>query len=458
MAKKIDEYFPQSGRVIKEDDSILNWADRLAGLLIDAGGGDWRARVQVDVDTVTATNVEITNFPSVFPNQHDQPLTDTQLRASDVSVTLNGEAVALDAATLAALTPQTDALTDAELRASAVDVDTGLTQPTTPADTQPVSASSLPLPTGAATAANQLPDNHQVTVSNQIAQPIQDGGAIEVHSEYLFSDYQATLADGAEIDSGWIDMSTVDKYQFEGLASAAGMTQVIESSSGASGAGAAVTTTTPIVGTFQLFNVIARQRYMRFRWQNNTGSAVTNASLAIKASYGSSDKLSVLSLNTTPSDFSQSILTQSVLFGLNEVTTQREQVSLSGNNNLIVALGDRISQTGGRSHHEVNVIGVTTGTLYTVPAGHNFHVTSIEWAGSSTDTTDPVRARIRDGGATGEVKYSLAINEPTAFAEQAGNGGQTYPEPTLFETDVYFDLASGAFTGDIMLVGYLEPI
>jgi hypothetical protein len=32
--------------------------------------------------------------------------------------------------------------------------------------TLPVSASSLPLPTGAATAANQLPNNHQVTVSN----------------------------------------------------------------------------------------------------------------------------------------------------------------------------------------------------------------------------------------------------------------------------------------------------
>lgn len=305
---------------------------------------------------------------------------------------------------------------------------------------------------------NLLPDNHQVTVSNQIAQPIQEGGAVEVHSEYLFSDYQATLADGAEIDSGWIDMSTVDKYQFEGSASVVGMTQRLESSSGPAGTGSTLVTSSEVLGPFTLFNVIARQRYMRFRWQNNTGSAVSNASLAIKASYGSSDKLSVLALNVPPADFSQSILTQSVLFGLNEVTDEREQVSLSGNNNLIVALGDRISQTGGRSHHEVNVIGVTTGTLYTVPAGFNFHVTSIEWAGASTSTDAPVRARVRDGGAAGTLKYSLAINEPTAFAQQAGNGGQTYPEPTLFETDVYFELASGAFTGDIMLVGYLEPV
>lgn len=48
----------------------------------------------------------------------------------------------------------------------ALTVDTGLTQPTTPADTQQVSAASLPLPAGAATEAKQLPDNHQVSVSN----------------------------------------------------------------------------------------------------------------------------------------------------------------------------------------------------------------------------------------------------------------------------------------------------
>lgn len=43
-------------------------------------------------------------------------------------------------------------------------VDTGLTQPTTPSDTQPVSASSLPLPTGAATSAKQ--DTGNTSLSN----------------------------------------------------------------------------------------------------------------------------------------------------------------------------------------------------------------------------------------------------------------------------------------------------
>jgi hypothetical protein len=61
----------------------------------------------------------------------------------------------LPAAQLNALTPQKNALTNAELRLTPVAVDTGLAQPTTPLDTQPVSAQALPLPTGAATAAAQ---------------------------------------------------------------------------------------------------------------------------------------------------------------------------------------------------------------------------------------------------------------------------------------------------------------
>lgn len=156
------------------------------------------------------------------------------------------------------------------------------------------------------------------------------------------------------------------------------------------------------------------------------------------------------------------LTSRTVLFGRQEgaVTTDPMRAAiLSANGNLIVALGDRISQTGGRSHNEVNTLNVSaSGSLYTVPANFAFHVTSIEWAGASTSTSAPVRARLRDGGAAGELKYSFAINEPTAFAQQAGNGGQTYPEPTLFETDIYFELVTGAFTGDILVVGYLEPV
>lgn len=56
---------------------------------------------------------------------------------------------------------------------------TELTQKTEPTDTQPVSAASLPLPTGASTAALQLQDSHNVTIDNAAgaaAVNVQDGG------------------------------------------------------------------------------------------------------------------------------------------------------------------------------------------------------------------------------------------------------------------------------------------
>jgi len=74
-------------------------------------------------------------------------------------------------------------LTDAELRATPVTVDgSGVTQP--------VSAVSLPLPTGAATAAAQLPDGHNVTVDNV--------GGVEV-VQSTAADLNCTEASAADI-------------------------------------------------------------------------------------------------------------------------------------------------------------------------------------------------------------------------------------------------------------------
>ncbi len=140
-------------------------------------------------------------------------------------------------------------------------------------------------------------------------------GDIQIASEYLFSQYEATLADGAEIASPLLDMEGVDKWQGEFGSGVAGLTQVIETSNDAAFAEFTVTSSTQIDVTFQLFNVIVRQRYLRIRWQNNTGSPVSGCYAAIKASYGSSDKLSVFPLNVAPTDFSQAALVQAVTKG-----------------------------------------------------------------------------------------------------------------------------------------------
>lgn len=54
---------------------------------------------------------------------------------------------------------------------------------------------------------------------------------------------------------------------------------------------------------------------MRFRWQNNTGLAVTNVSMEVKETYGSSDKMSVFPLGVQPDTFSQAALVQAVARG-----------------------------------------------------------------------------------------------------------------------------------------------
>lgn len=135
-----------------------------------------------------------------------------------------------------------------------------------------------------------------------------------VASNLLYSDYQASLANGSSIDSGYLDMGNIDKVQFSGYASASGMTMTIYSRANDSQT-PLITPVTYTDGTFYMFNIICRQRYMRFVWENGTGSTVTNVSMEIKASHGSSDKLSVFPIGVQPSIFSQAALVQAVLRG-----------------------------------------------------------------------------------------------------------------------------------------------
>lgn len=87
-----------------------------------------------------------------------QPLTDTQLRATPVPVS----------GTVTANTGLSQPLTDTQLRATAVPVSGSVSVSNFPA-TQPISAVSLPLPTGAATSANQTTTNTQIGIVTEAA-------------------------------------------------------------------------------------------------------------------------------------------------------------------------------------------------------------------------------------------------------------------------------------------------
>lgn len=144
----INQQAPKSGRMIKEDNTLINEADLIGGSVIDEGGGDYRWKVQVDVDTVTATNVTITNFPTEY---------------------------ALPAAQVTAL----QSVNAAQDGSWSVSVDN--------------------LPTDYATAAKQLPDNHQVTVSNQITQPTTPADTQPVSGTVSVSGLQTDALTNAEL-------------------------------------------------------------------------------------------------------------------------------------------------------------------------------------------------------------------------------------------------------------------
>lgn len=131
----------------------------------------------------------------------------------------------------------------------------------------------------------------------------------------LHSEYTTPFTTGGTITSPWLNMSDVDKIQITGKADVAGCSITIESRSDAA---EPITTTTTLYtdGPLYLANIPARQSKMRFTWENTTGGDVAFGSLEIKATYGSSDKLSVFPVGVQPSDFSQAALVQSITRGL----------------------------------------------------------------------------------------------------------------------------------------------
>lgn len=89
-------------------------------------------------------------------------------------------------------------------------------------DLVPISAASLPLPTGAATSANQLPDGHNVTVDNAAGSPAQveiGDGTDQVSVTALADDFaNPTALEVGAFMMGW-DTTTWDRIRTTGVTS-----------------------------------------------------------------------------------------------------------------------------------------------------------------------------------------------------------------------------------------------
>jgi len=142
-------------------------------------------------------------------------------------------------------------------------------------------------------------------------------------------------------------------------------------------------------------------------------------------------------------------------------TTQVQAMSDDiGRGSLLISPGLRISQVLGRTPNTVVGLDLTAdATLYTVPAGKIFYVTSIEWGGENTSTTTSMKCRLRDGGAAGTVQSVFLINESIGGlggVNETSNDFSAYQEPIPFTVNVFFDAVTGAPVVDVILVGYLE--
>src|SRR5574343_1148698 len=109
-----------------------------------SGGGGVVSWNKAGTPTPVTTDDRLPVSVAALPLPSGAATADNQLPDNhQVQVSNLPTAYPLPADQLLALLPQTDALTNAELRAAPVVVDTGITQPTTPADTQPISATAL---------------------------------------------------------------------------------------------------------------------------------------------------------------------------------------------------------------------------------------------------------------------------------------------------------------------------
>lgn len=244
---------------------------------------------------------------------------------------------------------------------------------------------------------NHVPLNKTLAENEQV---VPTKSSIDSSGKTAFQQIESTLANGASIDSGWIDTEGWSKYQITYFASAA-LSLVIESRAADSGS-ADLSTPASYSGVFYLASLPPRQRYIRLILTNSTGSSVTNAILSINAIYGGAEGASVFPIEIPPSQFSPAVLNQSVLIGKNtggstfqNVTVNQAGALLVGDFNQEVARGTQTGYTlWNKFGYNSDIDSASGETIWAV--GGNFQRMT------SADTLDIVSSSANDDdGGTG---------------------------------------------------------
>lgn len=104
-----------------------------------------------------------------------------------------------------------------------------------------------------------------------------------------------------------------------------------------------------------------------------------------------------------------------------------------------------------RDHSSLNT---ASGTLFTVTSGYEFHLVDLLMSGANTSGVGNTHFRLRDGGATGTIKYQFRHSTAGVGTPEHFNQEHKYDEHPIFATDVYLEIVTGTLALAINLHGY----
>lgn len=195
-------------------------------------------------------------------------------------------------------------------------------------------------------------------------------------------------------------------------------------------------------------------RYVRIRYTNGPIAQTTFRLQTIyKRSRG---KPSSHKLDEGVVDNDDAELVKAILTGKREDGVY-ENVELSTQNSLKVALTDRSSQVLNRIHVDAFIENVSTfpTTIHTVTAGHIFYLMSIGVTALNASTTINGRLVIRDNLT---IKIPYLVGQASAAPGPIAIAPAAFLEPIPFSTNVNIQQLGGVNTVSIYVVGYDEPI
>lgn len=253
-------------------------------------------------------------------------------------------------------------------------------------------------------------------------------------TDIVFSDEVASLADGEEIDSGYIDCNKYGKLQVTVKADTIGLTYRQSLKSTESGNEEIISI--PLVLANNTFNFPIRSRFIRIQIQNNSGGILSNTIFEIKASDSLSDGMSVSPLSGVLVAQSQAALTRSVIagqpIGSDDATAVFRNVSVNQGSALLTAdfgteiarglvSGYRLNKKFGRNA-DIDTASTPEdvwngGGIYT-----GFNCTAAQTLEFFSDNAADSGSLVSSGTATGGSNTSLIDTEATFVTDGVSVG------------------------------------